>query len=350
MIGPCPVHSPDRQAKDLTSFECDANEWMCATCCERADVIRLVELVEFGDGSGKSFLKAVEWLGGVREIDPAEDGRRQAERATVRARREREAFQFREKERQKAFEIWRRGASWQGTAVETYLLGRGIAGLEGAPGLKLRGVDDMPYWSSGAKDATVIARRPAMLAPIIGTDGRFRAVHITYLDRDNVGRKAEIKDADSGAALPAKKVRGSKGAGRIDLVIAPNARRWIIGEGIETVLSVYVALRDGGDDLSKTSFVAAVDLGNLGGKALATIPHPTLKDARGRAQRIPGPKADLTSPGLSIPDGVTEVIVLGDGDSDRFTTECAIVRAGQRFARAGRVQPRRVGAERARFQ
>ena len=336
MIGPCPVHSPDRQAKDSTSFECDAVEWMCATCCDGGDVIRLVQLVEFGGGSGNSFLRAIDWLGGVREVDPAEDPRREAERATLRARREREESQFREKERRRAFEIWRHGAPWPGTAVDAYLAARRLVGLETAPWLKLRCVDEMPYWSSGSKDATVITRAPAMLAPIVGVDGRFRALHITYLDRAHAGRKAEIKHPNRRCPAGKEDPR-LKGCGRIELAGAPGARRWIVGEGIETVLSVYVALRDAGSDLSDTAFVAAIDLGNLGGKAVATIAHPTIRSAAGRAQRIPGPSADLAAPGFSVPDDVAEVIVLGDADSDRLATECAIVRAGQRLARPNRI-------------
>jgi hypothetical protein len=29
-MGPCPLHSPNLQARDTTSFECDADGWVCA--------------------------------------------------------------------------------------------------------------------------------------------------------------------------------------------------------------------------------------------------------------------------------------------------------------------------------
>jgi hypothetical protein len=80
------------------------------------------------------------------------------------------------------------------------------------------------------------------------------------------------------------------------------------------------------------AFWSGVDLGNLGGKAAAVVPHPTLKTAQGRVQRVPGPEPDLLSPGIAIPDSVIDVIMLGDGDSDRFTTQCALARASKRFA------------------
>ena len=43
--------------------------------------------------------------------------------------------------------------------------------------------------------------------------------------------------------------------------------------------------------------------------------------------------------GCGLNDPLTELARLARsaGDSDRLTTECAIVRAGQRFARAGRI-------------
>jgi hypothetical protein len=51
----------------------------------------------------------------------------------------------------------------------------------------------------------------------------------------------------------------------------------------------------------------------------------------GRPRRVPGPDPDLTLPGIVLPDSVTEVILLGDGDSDPLTTQCALHRAALRF-------------------
>ncbi|MBW4968547.1 hypothetical protein KZZ04_19645, partial [Pseudoalteromonas sp. CR1] len=50
---------------------------------------------------------------------------------------------------------------------------------------------------------------------------------------------------------------------------------------------------------------------------------------------VPGPMPDLSRPGLPIPASVQRIWLLGDGDSDRFTTETALERAARRF-RAGR--------------
>jgi hypothetical protein len=39
------------------------------------------------------------------------------------------------------------------------------------------------------------------------------------------------------------------------------------------------------------------------------------------------------APGIEIPDSVTEIFLLGDGDSDRFGTECPLARAAARYAK-----------------
>jgi hypothetical protein len=169
-----------------------------------------------------------------------------------------------------------------------------------------------------------------MVAPIIRADGKFSGLHFTWIDLDQASGKASITDPETGEPLPAKKVRGSKNGGTIPLVTAAPMTRLIIGEGIETVLSAWLALHEAGRDLGTTAFWSAVDLGNLGGKAAGTITNPELVDARGRARRMPGPEPDLASPAI-MPDSVEDVVLLGDGDSDRVLTECALRRAAARW-------------------
>ena len=47
---------------------------------------------------------------------------------------------------------------------------------------------------------------------------------------------------------------------------------------------------------------------------------------------VPGPDPRA----IVIPDTVTDLVLLGDGDSDRVKTECDLVRAGARWARPSR--------------
>ena len=158
--------------------------------------------------------------------------------------------------------------------------------------------------------------------------GDSSGLHFTWLDLAQPKGKANIVDPETGEPLPSKKVRGSKAGGTILLVKPPQpATRGIYGEGIETVLSVWHALASLGHDLSSTEFRSTVDLGNLGGKAKSTIAHLALKDATGRARRVPGPDADLASPAITVSAEIKDVTLLGDGDSDPVVTQCALYRA-----------------------
>jgi hypothetical protein len=290
-------------------------------------VIRLVERAE-----GLDFRGAVAWLGGPGEVAPAIAAKREREHAAEKAKREAEADAFRQRERGTFYDIWRAALPAPGTAVEDYLH---LRHLEFPPGARLRCISDMPYFHTGEggrKGQRIIHRGPAMVAPIVGPNGKFRGLHFTYLDLNQEKGKAVIPDPDTGELLPAKKVRGSKAGGYIELIrLASPARRLIIGEGIETVLSVWLALHKLGRDLSDVAFWSAVDLGNLGGKSAGTVVHPELVDARGRARRVPGPDPDPNSPAIKVPPEIVDVVLLGDGDSDRVLTECALYRAQTRL-------------------
>ena len=236
LIGACPICSENRTSRKATKFECDADGFVCAGCSNGGDVIKLVQLVEQID-----FLAAVAWLGGVQEIDPVTAASREEERAIAKARADQTNNQFRERERGKAYDIWRRAADMPIGPVKDYLR---LRGLQLPPGCRLRCISDMPYYASGSIDAAVVHRGPAMLAPIVDAAGRFRALHTTWLDLTQPNGKALIKDPETGDELPAKKVRGSKAGNAIRLVRATERPHTLmIGEGIETVLSVWLALR-----------------------------------------------------------------------------------------------------------
>lgn len=346
MVGPCPLHSPDPNARDSTSFECNAEGWVCASCADGGDVIKLTAL-RHGLHPRDDFRRILELLGGVAEVD-AERAAELAREREVRANRKaQEANIFRENERRAAFDIWHAGRLFLGTPVEDYLKLRGMVALPER--LKLRFAPAAAFFHGqeenevGRKARRVIFRGPAMLAPIVDGGGKFRAIHMTWLDLARPSGKAEIRDPDSGDPLPAKKVRGSKAGNVIPLAEAlGEAKRWIMGEGIETVLSVWfayaVAPRNEAREAFRreTAFRAAVDLGNIGGRAAATVTHPTLTGDSGRPRRVPGPQPDPAAPAIALPDSVDDLVLLGDGDSDRFTTQCALARAGARYARPGR--------------
>ena len=219
------------------------------------------------------FLEAVKLLGGTLELDADRAAELEAEQQRRKDKRDHDANIFRERERRTAFDIWHAGEPFRGTPVEDYL--RRCRGLEELPdGLVLRYAPQVAYFHGETTDETgrrsprVIWRGPAMLAPIVDAGGTFRALHCTWLDLELDGGKAIIVDPDSGEKLPSKKVRGSKAGNVIRLVEPlrgnpaaaeasagdPASLTFVVGEGIETVLSVWYALNCSGRDLSHFDF------------------------------------------------------------------------------------------------
>lgn len=369
-VGPCPICSTKRDRTDQR-FECDATSWVCAVCEDGGDVFRLVARLD-GLDPARDFRAIVQALAGnvdavptpaaakrqgriaqgmglPRTAVPAElaadpalaaawrDGWDKARRDEVTAAR------FREYERERLFALWQAALPIEGSPVAAYHAARRIAPL---PGAHLRYAPAHEMFGERPEDARkdapppVIHAGPARLAAILGPDGRFSGLHATWIDPDRPGRKAEIVDPLTGEVAPAKKVRGHKVGGRVMLGGAATPRALVLGEGFETVLSVAAALQAARRDLSAVAFWSSVDLGNLGGRSLATVEHPTLTIACGRGtrpKRVPGPEPDPTAVAIPIPETVTRLMLLGDADSDPFTTRAALARAAARFARPGRI-------------
>jgi hypothetical protein len=292
------------------------------------------------------FLEACEIINGepmpaVGSLISPEDTRQAAEeREQLRQERElaseKQENEFRERARGVSFDIWKRAEEISSSPVEEYLRLRGI--LELPLGLRLRCVRDLPYWIERAGRQTVIHRGPAMVAPILRPDGRFGGLHRTWIDLSQPKGKARIADPDDSSKLcDVKKFLGSTKAGYIELIPVKDPRALIIGEGIEKVLAVWLALHRVGRDLSQTAFRTSLSLGNLGGPHTETVRHSTEKTEKGQAKRVPGPTPQLTEPGIPIPDSIERIIILGDSTSDHLTTRCAIARAETRWRKPGRV-------------
>ncbi|GLS29934.1 hypothetical protein SAMN04488498_104360 [Mesorhizobium albiziae] len=334
-VGPCPGCG----GRDRFSVNSKKNIWRCRQGAGDAiggDAIALVRHVE-----NCGLRRAVEILtGNLADVAPKVDSTKaQAEENT-----------FREKERRRAFDLWRAGIPFpDGGAVAVYLSRRSLDALPARmPGAHCREHADFPYWhhvDTGRTDAAgrpvkewrIIHRGPAMLWPIVAADGHFLGLHATWVNPRGPKGKAEIFDPTTGEQLPAKKVRGSKKGGRIVLRDAirsePDAG---VGEGVETVLS-WSILRN-----FRGSLYSSVDLGNLAGRAARTVAHPSLKiirrDDRQMPVRVPGPDphpdedpAKLFSPH----PGIERLYLLGDGDSDPFATRAAMLRAQSRLTPTG---------------
>ncbi len=345
LVGPCPVcGGVDRFGVNLRK-----GIFNCRGSGTGGDVIALVEYLDATDfrGACETLVGRPAPTGASRGPDPEELARREALRLAAEAERERGERDYREEERARMRRVWKEARPIaEGSPVALYLARRGLTLF---PDAALRGHAGLGYFHDGAE----IGRFPAMIAAMVDGDGVFRGAHVTWIDPVTFG-KAEIFDPATGEVLPAKKVRGTMRGSHIALSQharrsldgekLPPIRRLVIGEGIETVLSVRLAMAAvHGQAYDAESFYwSGIALGNLGGKATETIPHPSLVtiDKRGarRKVRAQGP-VPLDEPGrtaLMPPDDVTEVILLGDGDSERFATEMHLLRAAARWRRPGR--------------
>lgn len=345
LVGPCPACG----GTDRFSVNRRMAVWHCRKAGKGGDVI---DLVQYLDGCG--FLEAVELLAGPEALRrPAPHPGPLPGHSVPGGEREQEENEFRSKEIARARNIWEAAGALPFSPAAAYLARRGVTAVRGA---KLRCAAALPRWeraAGAAKGWRVVHEGPALVAAIAGNDGRFQGVQITWIDLGRPPKyRAGIVHPETGEVLAAKIVRGSSKGGHIHLggpqgTHDDGPRRLVIGEGTETVLSVAEAERSwaGRDDeatVVETAYWASVGLQNMGGRAEATVRHPTLTrtDSLGRvrAQRVPGPKPQLDGePALMPPDSVVEVITLGDGDSDRFTVEMAHRRAAARWARPGRV-------------
>ena len=361
--GPCPLCSSGSGKKTNKQFECNAESFVCAACGKGGDVVALVM-----EHDGVDFRDAIDRLGGTREAKetPAtcERAGRQAftagnprsapsalDAALARAwlagfdkasRQAQAQARYREAERERLFKMWQGAADWKGSPVEIYL---GKRGLRAPANARLRYLAEAPYFhgetvdDTGRRSARVIYRGPAMLAAIRDAGGVFRGLHFTWFDlsADAAPKfKAVIVDPDSSEVLISKKSRGTKQGGYIDLGGCPldppefdgasdvYFARQFSGEGIESTLAVYTAMVTARRSIAGIAWRAGIDLGNLVGSAADTVRHPDLKDRAGRARNVPGDAPDMASPAMPVAPGVRELVQLADGDSDPFTTRCAM--------------------------
>ncbi|MBD3845958.1 DNA primase [Bosea sp. SSUT16] len=362
IVGPCPRCG----GVDRFSIKPSESAWYCRGAGQGGyDSISMARYLLRDAG----FIEAVEELTGEprpqakpetsaeRQAREALAAKRKADDEAAQAKQSQEQNEWREAERRRLHGLWREGRPAPGSLVEAYLRHRCIPGVPA--GARLRFHPRMHLREPAGPGGKIIWTGPAMLAAIVRQD-RFVGLHMTWLDPrfaagtvplETKGKLLITTDGElldlpvKGADLiDVKRSRGSKQGGHLLLVPAPSGtpRRLVMGEGIETTLSVWASMVEAGEDMADTAFYSAIDLGNLGGKARTTVRHPTLRriDKTGRSMpvNVAGPVPDTDEPhrAIAIPDSVDELLLLADGDSDRFTVECVIGRAAARWARPGR--------------
>jgi hypothetical protein len=308
LAGPCPICGGD----DRFWVDTRKNACGCRKCGGGGDPAGAVMFVK-----GCGFREALDWLCGPEQvITDAERARLDKVAADNKARKDREAAQFRAKAVARAREIWVSGRAAEDGPVRDYLAQRGITRdlLPRLPSC-LRFHPDLPYMVQGPADEWVQAHRgPAMLAAIQGADDRFSAVHRTWFDLAAPQGKVRLVNPVTGEPESRKKSWGSKKGGAIRLVRGSTSVL-VMGEGIETTLTAAVA-----GVWPDAHFWAGVDLGNMAGsrvmgKGLKFAGVPDMDDA------------DAFLP----PTWVTHLVYVMDGDSDPRTTKAQLL-AGLRRA------------------
>lgn len=306
--GPC----PECGGRDRFSINPRKGLFNCRVCGNRGDVIGLVMWLQ-----RLTFPEALTWLCGPSQDLTAEEWTaRKKAHDQKEQERERVAAKFRAKAVADARVIWQAGLPAEDSPARDYLTIRGIPrDLFPRLPVGLRFAPDLPYMVESAAGGWVCAHRgPAMLAAVQNADGRFCAVHRTWIDLDQPKGKAVICHPETGEIMKAKTTRGAKKGGAIRLATATGGAL-VMGEGIETTLSACVA-----DAVPGASYWAGVDLGNMSGqrqmgKGLKFAGIPDLEDGQA----------------FVPPPWVTRLIYVQDGDSEARQTR-AQLEAGLRRA------------------
>jgi hypothetical protein len=304
LTGPCPKCG----GTDRFSINLAKNIWICRNCSVGGDVIFLVQHIE-----GLRFAEACERLAGRRVSQPPNEEEARRRREAQKASEEqaaRENERYRVQAHNAARSIWK-ASQPVGEVALSYLRLRGL-GVDFLGRLSnVRFAPQLGYVVAGK----VIWRGPALLAKIDDAEGHGIGVHRTWIDLDQPKGKLALADRD-GVVLPAKKVLGSKKGGAIRLHTPLDARRIVMGEGIETTLTALVHAFE-----FETAYWAGVDLGNMAGKAL-----------RGPAGGQIHDQPDMSDLDCFLPPAwVEELVYLCDGDEpEKHTVEK--VRRGLRRA------------------
>ena len=200
-------------------------------------------------------------------------------------------------------EVWSRSKSAAGTLAERYLRCRGIT-IDVPP--MLRFVPRLRHAPSGLES-------PAIVAAFQDLTGNITGIHRTYLSPD--GRS---KAAVEGPKRMAGRCWGAA------IRLGPAGETLAVAEGIETALSVMQAV-------PSLPVWAAGSLGNLAGAGRGEgRSHP-----EDPTRRLPSEQPDTRCPGVLVPNGVREVIVLADADGEPHIGAALTERALRKFQAMG---------------
>jgi hypothetical protein len=287
--------------------------------------------------------------GGERETDDerAERERRRDESERKlqkeRADRDRQQNDFREREIKKARGIYFNAQECADETtdgaryIRTYLRRRTgyIVPMETFFNLRFDGRHS--YWDGNDEFGRPLSIHsgPAMIAPFVTLDGQVTGCHETWIDLRNGPKfRPDLGHDAKGDRLTTKKMRGIKKGSLVPILGEMTSRRWMGGEGIETVLAVagFEGFR------TDTFYFAAGDLGNLSGPADRGKGRSESYQIGGRKVSFwPHPKPDQSKDeAIQLPQHVSALVLLADGDSEFYFTAAAMARAKARLSAQGR--------------
>ena len=257
--------NPTRAKDSKTSFTVwTMGAWKEYDSGETGDVIDLIAYCRRCT-KGEAIAWAKDFLG-LRDLDPA-TRRRLEDQARVKQERARAAeLEERERKRKRAFELWLSGRKLApGSPAWRYLAGRSIfmGDLVNAERDLKDSATSLRYW--GPREPGFDWLGPAMLAPIRqAASGEITGLHATFIETDGSG-KAPVPNPKLMLGIKqggfVRLTRGASGLPFEDLAKAGLAEPLILGEGIETCLSVALAIPE-------ARVWAALGLGNM-----ASLPH-----------------------------------------------------------------------------
>ena len=307
-VGPCPLCG----GRDRFGINVTSRAYQCRKCgIKGGDVVQLVR-----DIHGCGFKDALAFLCGdaPANIDPVEVKRRR-DRAEAEVKRQDEyAERMRQRHIADARRIWGEGKPAQGTAIHAYFAARGIL-PDVLPRLPecLRFHPSLPFMAKVGSEWVELHRGPAMLAAVVPPSGPLTAVHRTWINPERPKGKALI--THNGEAQQVKKVLGSKKGCAIRLSSPQGFTRLVMGEGIETTATAWVA-----EGRTDTAYWAGVDLGNLSG-------HQRPGAAGKRWSGLPD-MSDRTA--FVPPPWVRELVLIQDGDSHAASTRAKLESCARR--------------------
>ena len=333
MAGPCPKCG----GTDRFSINAQTNLFNCRHCGIRGEgVIKLVMLTE-----DVQFVRALEIITGRRPSDDVDEAKAEAIRqqnARDAERREQEASRYRELARKAGHGIWISGwrvdfsAGSESVAAAYLRTARGIVLPEEiGKQVLLKEYDFLPWREEAGRDERgrktwrTVHSGPAMLAAVQLRDGRFGAVHQTWLDLSQPKGKVVLPPDDKGKDRLSRKVLGPMKGGAIRLYTPAGARRLVMGEGVESTLTPLAHSPE-----PDTAYWAGIAVGNMAGLALR---GPT----RGQIWDQPD-MDDLES--FLPPDWVEELVFLAEedgGDSHSVDKAMRGLRRAEAYRAACRV-------------